>query len=1263
MDGLSQRFAGTWGDGDIIYAYTHTGERVPEDDILLPQTFRGRSSHFGIRSLDWDPSNDQLWAIVNQGTFGLESRPKRIATIPLLGTKKVTWAAIPDQYVVAGETLDLSNFASNQDTILFGENHSPIPWLSLNSDGNLTIASSGVPSGITSLTTSLIAIGENKPAFTTFNLIVTGPHAPIWDTIPNLIREEMGTVDLSKYVTGQQTISVTAGYTLPFGLTLNPAGLLTIPREAVISDTTITIQVSATNAIGTTDTSFELTILNSVEEIRRYSYKNNDVIWRVSIDGQDISDDVLSVDNIQYKLDLVITGKFDISEATLQVSNHDKRYQDGSDFYGNSPYAAEVIVKVGYFVDGNHILRRVFSGIINTIQEDDEESLVTMVCVDKSATLRNTTIEDFGVEKKNILLDNGVQTYRGEYDLPQTLTPISDRSLSGVSAGMDLRMSRDRELALIGILDPYNAKSDSNKLETEGALLEKDPVVSFKSAYSYTTQTELLEKLLGHFNIANLSISQTVLKDQDNPQLFQSLGRVGFNSEISDIVRYPKDVIADTANNKLYILAGSAYTSYADYLWEFDRTTDKWTVIAIFSTTDETWQLASEDYNVFYVMATKKRRDINILPYGTYDAAEATVSDTSQVKILKVDISAGTITTFIDDSNTFEPQLALFYSVGFPRENASGIRYGKLPDTRQGFEMRNGKLYYRYVTGTATSFGIAEADSTGTTSAFLTANVTADTYGNNSSFCFCISNNNELFLAFSYSASATDLAIIRILKKGFAVGDIAEEVFTLSDPPNSPQYVLAGVLELFVYNDDLYVVAQHQHRDASERRIGLNNSIARLYHKNLTITDGPTVVKEYDYCQFAARSFVVHDNTIHFFEGSHYTYKFELREPLDVNAPRIPQPTTPLDMSQWGNQVGNLQSMVGTVITPIGKVWQTDLSRVNYHGIHGGTASPMISMNDELFIIPGFGDWDKIGQDFTSPINQVDNVNLITYGSKIDHRIARLLTNTKTGYTAIQEIAESANAFFGIDNNTFFFRTRREPRARLTRNLSINNKTSVMVDDTSLFSNSGFLLIDSEIIGYTSKTSNSFTDIKREIPPCIVSEHNKEAQVIGIKHIIYSDTTNSPIPRIISTDDKVNLYNFVNIHYADNQQTYTISDSDSIGKYGRRELDIQTLYQFTQSHQAAAIGQEYLETFKELQQRVEMDMLLSLYLNVGDIILVITPKGPLLLRIYELRHDFTSEQTFVSARTIQDVDIEVPDVINPGGVWGEYTWGTGLRGT
>ena len=100
-----------------------------------------------------------------------------------------------------------------------------------------------------------------------------------------------------------------------------------------------------------------------------------------------------------------------------------------------------------------------------------------------------------------------------------------------------------------------------------------------------------------------------------------------------------------------------------------------------------------------------------------------------------------------------------------------------------------------------------------------------------------------------------------------------------------------------------------------------------------------------------------------------------------------------------------------------------------------------------------------------------------------------LETNGANGYDILQQMAQSANATFGMTSSSFFFKSRKEPRPLLKNGLS-QTDTTITVSNSTESAYSGLLLIDDEVISYTNRNNTQFLGITRAIPPSQPATHN-----------------------------------------------------------------------------------------------------------------------------------------------------------------------------
>ena len=1096
---------------------------------------------------------------------------------------------------------------------------------------------------------------------------VAPPTPTITDTSRITYLERGDTLDLNQFVDGADTITFRQGSTAPFGLTISN-GILKVPDDADSVDAPQAVQVTGSNAFGSTHVSFQMQIVNSAIDTRDRSFQQKAPQWTVTINGIDVSEHVESVDRIRHNLDLYDTGEFNVAECSVVLNNELRLYQRGGPFYSDNninPFAATIVVsgKLG------SIDRRMFTGTILSITDNTQpQQEVSLLCIEDTRELREKQVIDFGVDKYNVQVIREQEGISGTYSIPESLTPVVDESLEATTEGRSLNVQIDNELPVFGRFDFNNVKQGESIVRTEGGFLPESPVIDIKSPHTYSQVSTYLNELLAHEGVSSRSIE---VPTYTTGELYVSSGRVAHNDDFSEIQRYTKDWIYDSTSKTFYVLHGSPLAGVQDQLWSWNTEIDTWELIKAFDSEHELWMLASADYEDFYVMGTEARSDLSYIPQGTYDASEGN----SKVFILKFDKSADSVTEFVRPTQSFTPTLAHHYAVGFPRDNANSHRFGNVPDTRGGFEIRSGHLYYRYASETA--YGVAEVNlSSGARSGFFTITPTADIYTNKATCVFDI-HEDRMYIAFvegtnNHAGGPGSLSVIYRTFASSTVNEIWNSIQSASSTNFSIQSRFSrgarfSPLEIFVNDtDDIYLVAQNYlgtfvvrnefpEIDPDEHHFQ-DNAFASLYHLDGRTTT-PVVLKDYNYSQIAARSFVNHDNYVYFFEGSPIQYKYEPILPAGiVESEQIAisaygsQVVPEID---WRGRVGFLNridsSDIGTVtafsggeqfgaVERVGLTFRSALEDPNdpdnrFYGIHGATVSPMISTDDNLYIVSAYGDFDRIG-DPDADIGHIFNDAIITFGTNQQFRIPRLSTNQKTGYDVLREIANSTNSIFGVNQQRFFWKTRENTEAQLSAALASDAVALSYDSEIGTFADSGFAKIDDEVVSYTSKNNTQLLGLVRGLSGTTAASHVDNSFVLHVDHVIDGTAIASPISRVQVRDDYTNLRNSIFINYGEGVSVYHTKDDASIALYGEKEHQVQTFLDFTQRDFAKQLGDNYLRVFKNLEQIVAFESDLALFLSVGDIIYLQTKEISAAMRIYELEHDFQRAETSVVARTI-----------------------------
>ena len=197
------------------------------------------------------------------------------------------------------------------------------------------------------------------------------------------------------------------------------------------------------------------------------------------------------------------------------------------------------------------------------------------------------------------------------------------------------------------------------------------------------------------------------------------------------------------------------------------------------------------------------------------------------------------------------------------------------------------------------------------------------------------------------------------------------------------------------------------------------------------------LLKAYSDVALAARSLTVDDMTLYFLEGSHYMY----------------EDAVIFSDSNWREKVGYLYKLEhpSGIIEEVGLNWRSATTEENpdtettdyFYGVHGATTAPIAISNEALHIITGFGNFDDIGQPRGEyPVDRIGNWNWIQYHDQINQRLSEVLTNGRTGFDILKDIAILTNSIIGFKNDTFFYPAPRTAESCQRRRIGHHRNTT-----------------------------------------------------------------------------------------------------------------------------------------------------------------------------------------------------------------------------
>ena len=388
------------------------------------------------------------------------------------------------------------------------------------------------------------------------------------------------------------------------------------------------------------------------------------------------------------------------------------------------------------------------------------------------------------------------------------------------------------------------------------------------------------------------------------------------------------------------------------------------------------------------------------------------------------------------------------------------------------------------------------------------------------------------------------------------------------------------------------------------------------------------LLKAYSDVTLAARSLTVDGTTLYFLEASHYMYTDGV-----IFSDR-----------QWREKIGRVYKIEhpSSLIEEVGLNWRSATTTDNpdteetdyFYGVHGATTAPIAIVDDVLHSITGFGNFDDIGQPRGEhPVDRIGNWNWIQFHNQINQRLSEVLTNGRTGFDILKDIAIVTNSILGFKNDTTFFIRPREPQKAISNNGSGISATQTTLTAKDLnwgnrYPSEGWLYVDGELIKHSGADTNSqFANLVRGAEGTTAAAHTGNFEITFVDHILSlnQDTLEMPLKSVVIQNDNRQLFNRVLIRYGAGESVL-VEDTKSIAENGARTLEVPVPLDSHQREWAEWLAGEYLERFKDVQQVIQLTLKPTFFMSVGDVIYLKIPErlhlDGTLCQALEIKHSF-----------------------------------------
>ena len=1147
-------------EDNFIYAYGAGGALIPASRFLLS-----------------DNDTDAIFVFENHLYRLSGSRLTRLD----LSTGDLPHARteIYPQVVFAGDRIDLQKFARGAKDIIFEVGFDQLDWIRLSENRYLDIAADAI-SGRTALI-RLRAINQNGATLENtffFYIQIHAARVPDWKDFQAINMVASQKLNMFTYCEDADMISWQHGFTVPTDIDLTD-GVLSITGTGY--DTENTIKLRAKNLQGGfADIEFTLNIF----PLDRLSGFEIDTAFRfkVYVDGIAVPDsDILNTSNINASLDSLRVNAYKTGQATVNLKSEGGYYNsefadnfwsendlNRNGYLNSIAIYLETLESSGWASQGT-----LFEGFINQWMESLNAVQVTLICIDNTYHLRQTTLAGAGLGKPVKAMvyapdDTAEAVREGQYTPETSLTPLNvdvDASAYAHDRAIALKSVMNRPEGVLVDRTGYLTDSD---LKTQGGYIEDVPalLIDFRTQHRQRQVSWIADALAKVGQVYSVDTDFGGVSETDHISVS---GNLAFATETGRILRYPVDWIHDATNDRLYVLLSNPSDAIRDQLIVYHRTTDISCVLQEFDASLRLMQLASSDFDTFYILATqatgaevdKSRKpsdtDTQSLTLG-YDASERATSS-----IWKYTHTADHLALHVATDADYPPQVGIHFWIGFDAEDA--VWKGIQPTSRAGFKVYNDSLYYRFAT--STEFGVASVDTDGT----ITEQVKASkqNYQNPLNFAFDVDAAGEVYWAYSEGTLSESKLIIKDTSSTLLTEDEGVGNLTVLDTEGG---AFLGCHEMIVSGSDLYLIVPVMRRGRE-----INRSAGSVVYR---FTGGVlNTLATYDFVHWGATSLVEHDAAVYFLESPVASYKFPAKNDLlDTWDAETEQNVIP-------NAKGFLNKVVGNSVESLGNVY---FDRNAFRGTH----MLPLSFDDALHFVFVDGDPDTILQR-DARVSTPESFQWLTFGKQLNYRLD--VPTSGSLYNALVDIATKTNSTFVMDAGIVCIRSRTVLGALLNGALTQTSTTIGYDTASGTFPDSGYVLIDDEIIGYTTKTSTQLSVLTRGVQGTDAAAHADNAEMLSLHSVVSYRQVSGNVEMALHWEQ---LYNTLQ----DAQRTIDIKDDVSRDTYGERILDLGLGLNDHQIVWQEFVAEQYLEKFKDVQHLFKIDLRPSFHIRLSDVI-------------------------------------------------------------